>query len=75
MANDVQLLSQGAEAKLYLSQFNGKQCLIKERFIKNYRHPDLDKQITKERIRAESKSMTRCLNCKFSFDLKCITFL
>ncbi|XP_055376253.1 EKC/KEOPS complex subunit bud32 [Condylostylus longicornis] len=54
------LLSQGAEAKIYVGDYKGKQCLIKERFIKKYRHPDLDKQITKERMRAESKAIKRC---------------
>lgn len=60
--NDEQvIISQGAEAKIYLGTFNGQQCLIKERFIKHYRHPDLDKQLTKERIRAETKAITRSL--------------
>lgn len=54
------ILKQGAEAKLYISEYNGKSCLIKERFQKKYRHPDLDKQLTKERMRAESKAISRC---------------
>lgn len=54
------MLKQGAEAKLYISEYNGQSCLIKERFQKKYRHPDLDKQLTKERMRAESKAISRC---------------
>lgn len=54
------IIKQGAEAKLYLGDFNGQQCLIKERFAKQYRHPELDKHLTKERMRAESKAITRC---------------
>lgn len=54
------IIKQGAEAKLYLGEFNGQQCLIKERFAKQYRHPELDKHLTKERMRAESKAITRC---------------
>lgn len=54
------IVSQGAEAKLSIGQFNGKQCLTKERFVKNYRHPDLDKHLTRERMRAESKAISRC---------------
>lgn len=54
------LIKQGAEAKLSVGEFGGKQCLIKERFVKHYRHPDLDAHLTKERMRAESKTATRC---------------
>lgn len=55
------IFKQGAEAKLTISDFNGQPCLIKERFVKNYRHPDLDSHLTKERMRAESKAVSRCL--------------
>lgn len=58
MASEV--LNQGAEAKLFIGEFNGKQCLVKERFQKKYRHPDLDTQLTRERMRAESKAISRC---------------
>lgn len=54
------ILCQGAEARLMIGQFNGKQCLVKERFVKKYRHPDLDKHLTRERMRAESKAISRC---------------
>lgn len=54
------LITQGAEAKLYIGEFNGEKCLIKERFVKKYRLPELDSQLTKERIRAEIKAVARC---------------
>lgn len=54
------LIKQGAEAKLTVGVFGGKPCLIKERFVKNYRHPDLDAHLTKERMRAESRTAERC---------------
>jgi len=56
----VDILKQGAEARLFLGEFNGQRCLVKERFQKQYRHPDLDTQLTKERMRAESKGISRC---------------
>lgn len=56
----VEILKQGAEGKLYLGEIHGKPCLVKERFAKHYRHPDLDQHLTKERIRAEVKSIGRC---------------
>lgn len=54
------VLKQGAEAKLYLGEFNGKPCLVKERFVKNYRLSELDKTLTKSRIKAEQKTVKRC---------------
>lgn len=54
------LLKQGAEAKLYISEFNSQKCLVKERFKKTYRLPEIDKQRTHESMKAESKSISRC---------------
>lgn len=54
------LIKQGAEGKLYLTTFQGQRCLAKERFVKAYRHPDLDRQLTRERMRAETKAIGRC---------------
>lgn len=56
----MEVLKQGAEARLMLGEFNDQPCLIKERFVKKYRHPDLDTHLTKERMRAESKAVSRC---------------
>lgn len=55
-----ELFKQGAEGKIYVGEYNGKVCLVKERFKKKYRHPELDIQLTKERIRAESRTVSRC---------------
>lgn len=59
-ASDDVLLQQGAEGKLYLTTYQGQRCLVKERFAKAYRHPDLDRQLTRERMRAETKAIQRC---------------
>ncbi|XP_072948239.1 EKC/KEOPS complex subunit TP53RK [Epargyreus clarus] len=59
MCENLQMLKQGAEAKLYICNYLGKPTLIKERFKKNYRHPDLDTAITKERIKNEARSIVR----------------
>ncbi|XP_055843391.1 EKC/KEOPS complex subunit TP53RK [Episyrphus balteatus] len=56
-----ELLTQGAEARVYIGKLNDEKCIIKERFIKKYRHPDLDSTITKQRIKAENNAITRCL--------------
>lgn len=55
-----EIIKQGAEAKLYVESFNGNPCLVKERFVKNYRLPELDKTLTKSRIKAEQKTTKRC---------------
>jgi TP53 regulating kinase and related kinases len=55
-----EIIKQGAEGKLYLGEHNGNACLVKERFVKNYRLPELDKTLTKQRIKAEQKTMKRC---------------
>lgn len=55
-----EVIKQGAEAKLYLGHFNGNPCLVKERFVKNYRLSELDKTLTKSRIKAEQKTVKRC---------------
>ncbi|XP_026728606.1 EKC/KEOPS complex subunit TP53RK [Trichoplusia ni] len=58
--SEPQLLKQGAEARVYICKYLGKQTIIKERFQKKYRHPDLDIEIVKERIRNEARSILRC---------------
>uniref|UniRef100_A0A915P7L8 non-specific serine/threonine protein kinase n=1 Tax=Meloidogyne floridensis TaxID=298350 RepID=A0A915P7L8_9BILA len=52
-SNQKQLLYQGAEAKLFSCLYLNKPALIKERFEKKYRHPDLDMRLTKERMKTE----------------------
>ena len=54
------LLFQGAESKVYIQDFLGKEILVKERFKKHYRHSELDSYLTKERIRAECRNIVRC---------------
>jgi len=54
------LVKQGAEARIYEGTFLGKDAIIKERFSKKYRHPDLDTSLTKERLRAEAKALVLC---------------
>lgn len=57
---DLKILKQGAEAKLFICNYLGRPTLIKERFQKSYRHPDLDVSITKDRIKNEARSIVRC---------------
>lgn len=55
-----ELFKQGAEAKLYLGEYLGQRAVIKERFPKKYRLPELDVRLTRERLRAEARSLVKC---------------
>lgn len=56
----IEIIKQGAEGKLYTGVFDGKPCLVKERFVKKYRLAELDKTLTKCRMKAEQKTSKRC---------------
>lgn len=59
LPDGLELIAQGAEARLFKGVYLGKSVLVKERFQKKYRHPDLDERLTKERIKAESRAIVR----------------
>lgn len=56
----MQLISQGAEGKIYESVYLSYPCIIKKRVIKRYRVTELDNKINKSRILQESRSMVKC---------------
>uniref|UniRef100_A0A131XAI6 non-specific serine/threonine protein kinase n=1 Tax=Hyalomma excavatum TaxID=257692 RepID=A0A131XAI6_9ACAR len=58
-AFDAVLFKQGAEAKVYRGPYFGKPAIFKERFEKKYRHPDLDRLLTLERMRAEARALRK----------------
>ncbi|XP_078437418.1 protein kinase superfamily protein [Wolffia australiana] len=53
------LLKQGAEARVFASDFIGRKSIVKERFSKKYRHPILDAKLTLRRLNAEARCMTK----------------
>merc|ERR1719391_1611318 len=56
-----ELFKQGAEARLSVGTFlGGNRAVLKERFAKKYRHPELDAKLTKDRFRGEIRSLVRC---------------
>lgn len=59
-APPLDLVQQGAEARVYRSDFFGKPTIIKERFVKSYRVPSLDQKLTHRRMNQEVRSMARC---------------
>lgn len=60
LLSDFELLRQGAEARIYHGNYLGQKAIIKERFSKKYRHPDLDTKLTKERVKAEARALIKC---------------
>ncbi|KAK8954357.1 hypothetical protein KSP39_PZI002842 [Platanthera zijinensis] len=53
------LVKQGAEARVFESNFVGRRSIVKERFSKKYRHPSLDSKLTLKRLNAEARCMTK----------------
>lgn len=56
---NIELICQGAEARLFRCLYFGRRAIIKERFVKTYRHPDLDQSITQQRLKGEVRLLTR----------------
>lgn len=57
----MKLLAQGAEAKLYSKD----ESILKERFEKKYRIPEIDNKLRKFRTRREAKILTKLEQIKF----------
>ena len=60
LITNLEPFKQGAEGRISLGEYLGKKVLVKERFPKKYRHPALDAQLTKDRLRGEVRSLLRC---------------
>lgn len=63
------LIEQGAEAKIYRCRWEGQESILKERLPKRYRHPELDRKLSTQRINSvpiniiqETKIMALTLN-------------
>ncbi|ETI45262.1 BUD32 protein kinase, variant [Phytophthora nicotianae CJ01A1] len=55
-----QLISQGAEAKVFETDFAGRPCIVKERVKKSYRLPVLDKKLSHRRLVQEARCILKC---------------
>ena len=44
---------------MFVGRFFGGECVVKERFSKKYRNPDLDARLTKRRLLQEARNMAR----------------
>jgi TP53 regulating kinase-like protein len=61
-SSDLTLLAQGAEALVYRTTFltPSTPCVLKYRPPKPYRHPILDKRLTRARLLAEARVLVKC---------------
>ncbi|HLC78969.1 MAG TPA: KEOPS complex kinase/ATPase Bud32 [archaeon] len=55
----MKLLEQGAEAKVFLSKYMGRKCIVKVREPKKYREQELDENIRTQRFRTECTLLLR----------------
>ncbi|KAM4587136.1 EKC/KEOPS complex subunit TP53RK [Odontesthes bonariensis] len=55
-----ELIKQGAEARLYRADFLGKPAIVKVRFPRRFRHPEMDEKLTHRRTVQEVRSILRC---------------
>ncbi|CAL6000543.1 TP53_regulating kinase [Hexamita inflata] len=67
LAPEKQLIQQGAEARLYQLELDGKMAVEKFRFEKKYRHPTIDLQTRKRRTKSEA----RCLQAASKNGISC----
>ena len=66
-------LRQGAEALIRRGRFLDRECIIKERVSKSYRHEQLDRKINKQRFLQEVRCIFKCLS--LGIRVPCIYFL
>jgi len=55
-----EIIRQGAESIVYKLQFQSRDAIAKERFVKAYRHPELDAKLRKERTNQEVRNLNKC---------------
>ncbi|KAL0229782.1 hypothetical protein PCE1_003346 [Barthelona sp. PCE] len=58
-SHDFELISQGAEGCIYSGIYQGQDVIVKERFSKTYRVPELDRSILETRNIREVKNLFR----------------
>uniref|UniRef100_A0A7S2V229 non-specific serine/threonine protein kinase n=1 Tax=Fibrocapsa japonica TaxID=94617 RepID=A0A7S2V229_9STRA len=56
----MELISQGAEARVFALTLVGRPTVMKERFKKSYRLPELDEKLTSKRVLQEVRCLQRC---------------
>lgn len=58
--SSLELVKQGAEARVFRGRFQGRAAMVKHRFPKGYRHPALDARLSRRRTVQEARALLRC---------------
>lgn len=56
----LELVQQGAEARVFRGRFQGRAAVVKHRFPKAYRHPALEARLGRRRTVQEARALLRC---------------
>ncbi|KAM9249734.1 EKC/KEOPS complex subunit TP53RK [Dugong dugon] len=56
----LELVKQGAEARVFRGRFQGRAAVVKHRFPKGYRHPALEARLSRRRMVQEARALLRC---------------
>lgn len=56
----LELVKQGAEARVFRGRFQGRAAMVKHRFPKGYRHPALEARLSRRRTVQEARALLRC---------------
>nr|KAF6472761.1 TP53 regulating kinase [Molossus molossus] len=56
----LELVKQGAEARVFRGSFQGRAAVVKHRFPKGYRHPALEARLGRRRTVQEARALLRC---------------
>ncbi|XP_063140292.1 TP53-regulating kinase isoform X1 [Rattus norvegicus] len=56
----LELVQQGAEARVFRGRFQGRAAVVKHRFPKGYRHPELEARLGRRRTVQEARALLRC---------------
>ncbi|XP_053430617.1 EKC/KEOPS complex subunit TP53RK [Nycticebus coucang] len=56
----LELVKQGAEARVFRGRFLGRAAVVKHRFPKGYRHPALEARLSRRRTVQEARALLRC---------------
>lgn len=56
----LELVKQGAEARVFRGRFQGRAAVVKYRFPKGYRHPALEARLGRRRTVQEARALLRC---------------
>lgn len=56
----MKLICQGAESRVYSTEYLSKPAIVKERLSKKYRIKELDTKINKQRMLQEARCLVKC---------------